>query len=104
MYSTTLVNSGVDRKLAESNVKNMLKRTETKILELHGRGGINCDANGARRNLNVKGLRASYSRTEKPAGTGGDSGHDDRRQAREMVNSLKPDFIVGNPPCTQFRN
>ena len=98
-----LVNSGVDHKIAESKVEDMLKPAETTLLEQYGRGGISRASSGARRNLNVKGLGALDLRTEKPDNTGWDfSRRDDRLQAREMVNRLKPDFMIGGPPCAPF--
>ena len=39
------------------------------FLEMHGRGGINREANGARLDLNVAGLEACDLRTNKPDGT-----------------------------------
>ena len=70
-------------------------------MEIYGRGGIMNEANGHRRNLNVKGLGALDIRTLKPHGDYWDfTKRADRREARDLVNQLDPDLIIGSPPCT----
>ena len=61
------------------------------------------EANGARRNLNIKGLGALDLRTTKPDGEGWNfARHKDRHEALQLIKRSKPDFIIGSPPCTPF--
>ena len=73
------------------------------FMELYGRGAILEASHGCRRNLNISGLDALDLRTCKKDGTPWDfNKSSDRRLAREMVESQKPTWIVGSPPCTAF--
>ena len=69
----------------------MLKPTGATLMELYGRGGINREANGARRNLNVKGLGALDLRTgsqTEPAGTSPDATTDAKPERWSPISSL----------------
>ena len=72
-------------------------------MELYGRGAIVREANGSRRDLNVKGLGALDIRTTKPDGSSWDfTRRADRQEAMALIDELNPDFIIGSPPCTPF--
>ena len=70
MLITTLVDAGVAEDVAIDRIASMVVGDDkATFLEMCGRGGINREANGARRDLNVTGLRACDLRTTKPDGT-----------------------------------
>ena len=93
-----LVKSGVEYDLAKKKVKHMLSPTEGTFLELYGRGGSTDEANGARRDLNIKCLGALDLRTRKANGSMWDfRRRANRREALEMVDKLKPSFVIGSP-------
>ena len=73
------------------------------LFEFYGHGTIVDASHGIRRNLNVNGLRALDLRTVKPNGSPWDfSLASDRQLARSMVETEKPTWIIGSPPCTFF--
>ena len=70
MLITTLVDACVAEDVAIDIVASMtVGDDKATFLEMYGRGGINREANGARRDLNVAGLGACDLRTTKPDGT-----------------------------------
>ena len=73
------------------------------FFEVYGQGNLVKASHGIRRNLNINGLRALDLRTTKPDGTPWDfSTSADRRLAKQLVETEKPTWIVGCPPCTFF--
>lgn len=104
MLITTLVDAGVAEDVAIDRVASMtIGDDKATFIEMYGCGGINREANGARRKLNVTGLGACDLRTTKPDGTPWNFlNKGDRRQAMRLVDGLKPDFVIGSPPCTPF--
>ena len=61
------------------------------------------EANGPRRALNLIGLDALDLRTCKVSGDPWDfSKKSDRDEARKLVDTKQPMWIIGNPPCTLF--
>ena len=72
-------------------------------MEIYGRGRILEAAHGCRRNLNIRGLDALDLRTCK---ANGDAWNfdlaSDRQEAIDLINTLKPTWIIGSPPCTSF--
>ena len=73
------------------------------FMEIYGRGEIMKNANGPRRALNVQGLGALDLRTFKPNGeTWNFEKRSDRNEARNLIDSLQPTWIIGSPPCTAF--
>ena len=72
------------------------------FMEMYGRT-IFDQSQIERRNLSLKGLGAFDLRTTKPNGEPWNfCTKADRKLARDMVNRLQPDWIVGAPPCTPF--
>ena len=72
-------------------------------MEVYGQGRIVEAAHGCRRNLNLHGLDALDLRTCKPDGDNWDFNRaEDRRMARDLVESRRPTWIIGSPPCTSF--
>ena len=72
-------------------------------MEVFGGGAICKEANGPRRNLNVKGLSSMDLRTCKPDGNPWNFDlREDRRLAREMIDKEEPTWLIGSPPCTAF--
>ena len=75
----------------------------TTFVEAFGRGSIIKEAAARRRNLNLKGLHAMDLRTFRSDGTPWDfSKKEHRHDARRMLASEKPDWVIGSPPCTAF--
>ena len=73
------------------------------FMEIYGRGRILEAAHGCRRNLNITGLDALDLRTSKPDGSPWNFDlPGDRREARRLVETQKPTWLVGYPPCTAF--
>ena len=73
------------------------------FFEIYGHGNLIRAAHGCRRNLNVNGLRAMDLRTCKPDGERWDfSNPADRKLAKFMVETEKPTWLIGSPPCTFF--
>ena len=73
------------------------------LFEVYGHGTIVNASHGIRRSLNVNGLRALDLRTTKPNGTPWNfSVASDGQLARSMVETEKPTWIIGSPPCTYF--
>ena len=58
-------------------------------------------ANKARRDLNLKGLRALDLHRLRPDGRPWDfTVRADRKLARELLDQDDPDWLIGSPPCT----
>ena len=95
-----LVKSGVDYDLAKTKIKQMLNPTGGTFLELYGRVGITDEANGARGDPNIRGLGALDLCPRRANGSVWDfRRRADRRKALDMVVKLKPNFVIGSPPC-----
>ena len=87
---------------AKRFIASLTDRSPT-FMELYGRGKLIEAAHGCRRNLNLHGLDALDLRTCMDDGTPWDfnnAAH--RRKARHMVETLKPTWLIGSPPCTAF--
>ena len=70
MLITALVQAGVKKDVAIDKVASMVTGPEkATLIEMYGRGGINREANRARRDLNIVGLGACDLRANKPDGT-----------------------------------
>ena len=73
------------------------------FFELYGKGNLVRASHGCRRHLHVNGLDAFDLRTMKPNGEYWDfSKSADRQLAKSMVETLKPMWVIGSPPCTFF--
>ena len=73
------------------------------FFEFYGHGTTVDASHGIRRNLNVNGLHALDLRTTKPNGVPWDfSLASDRQLARSIVETEKPTWTIGSPPCTFF--
>ena len=73
------------------------------FMEFFGRGAIVREANRARRCLNIQGLHALDLRTYRPDGHAWDFNDiKHRKDARRLVRTLKPTWVIGSPPCTAF--
>jgi len=100
----SLVLAGVDQaeaKMFAAKVTGSIK-SET-FFEVFGRGSIVEEALKNRRNLNIKGLHAMDLRTVRNDGTAWDfSKKAHRHDARRLQIQLKPDWLIGSPPCTPF--
>ena len=86
---------------ARTFVAALTDRTAT-FMEVHGGGGSEA-AHGCRRNLNVVGLDALDLRTCREDGTAWNvdlSSH--RRDARKLIETKKPTWLIGSPACTAF--
>ena len=80
---------------------NMGKPYNPTVFEVYGHGTIVDASHGLRRSLNVNGLRALDLRTTKPNGAPWDfSLASDRQLARSMIETEKPTWVIGSPPCT----
>ena len=78
-------------------------RAAATFAEVDGEGAIVDCASKARRDLNLKGLRALDLRALKPDGRPWDfTVRADRRLARELLDQDDPDWLIGSPPCTAF--
>ena len=104
MLITTLVDAGVAEDVAIDRIANMtVGDDKATFLGMYGRGGINREANAARRDLNVTGLGACDLRKTKQDGTPWNFLNKiDRRQAMKLVDELKPDFVIGSPLGTSI--
>ena len=72
-------------------------------MEIYGQGRLLEAAHGCRRNLNIQGLDALDLRTCKKDGTPWDfNSAEDRRLAKHLVETLRPTWLIGSPPCTSF--
>ena len=72
-------------------------------MELYGQGRIIEASSGCRRNLNIQGLAALDLRTHKPDGSPWDFNlASDRQLALQLLDELKPVWVIGSPPCTAF--
>ena len=72
-------------------------------MEIYGRGKIMEAAHGCRRNLNIRGLDALDLRTCMDDGTPWDFNNPEhRRRARHLVETLRPTWLIGSPPCTAY--
>ena len=92
---------GVDIVSACGFASQITKKPPVSFLELYGRGRLNELAHGRRRNINCKGLGALDLRTRRPDGTPWIfllKSH--REDALAMVMMLKPNWVIGSPPCT----
>ena len=73
------------------------------FMEFFGRGATVREANRARRCLNIQGLHALDLRTYRPDGHAWDFNNiKHRKDARRLVRTLKPTWMIGYPPCTAF--
>jgi hypothetical protein len=98
-----LVLSGADPAEARDRVNVMLGNPPTTFIEMYGRGSINLEANNSRRQLGLRGIGALDLRTTKPDGTAWDfTKRSDRREARDLIATENPDWVIGSPPCTAF--
>ena len=96
-----LVMTGADPIEAKHKVYSMMGGKPTTFMEVYGRGSINQTANQARRDLGIKGIGALDLRTAKANGEPWNlTLRSDRREARELVDKLDPEWIIGLPPCT----
>ena len=99
----SLTLAGVQPKVAAIKARDLVHPDSATFLELYGRGAICREANASRKDLNVRGLGALDLRTTKPDGSAWDfTKKSDRREARDLVRRVEPDFIIGSPPCTAF--
>ena len=81
----------------------MKSRQPVTFMEVYGGGSINHCANHSRRNLGLKGVGALDLRTTKSDGSPWDfNRREDRRLARELIDSEDPEWLIGSPPCTAF--
>ena len=79
------------------------KAADATFIEVFGRGEICKEANSRRRNLNIEGLDAFDLRTCKSDGTPWNFNRSkDRLEARQIIKTTKPTWIIGSPPCTPF--
>ena len=75
------------------------------FFELYGHGSLVNASHGCRRNLNLNGLRALDLRTTKPNGAPWNfCSASDRQLARTLVETEKPTWLIGSPPCTFSRH
>ena len=75
----------------------------TTFVEAFGRGSLIKEAAAQRRNLNLKGLHAMDLRTFRDDGAPWDfSKREHRHDARRMLATEKPHWVIGSPPCTAF--
>ena len=101
-----LVTFGVSRYDAINAVSKMTSTTAltpTTFCEVYGRGAIVKEANAARRNLNIRGLRTFDLRVQRDDGEFWDlskPGH--RRDALRIIEETDPDWVICGPPCTVF--
>ena len=94
--------SQVDAKTISGKMFAFESQEPATFMEVYGRS-IFDQAHIQRRNLNIKGLGALDFRTLKPDGQPWNfCVRADRKLARDMMNRLEPDWIVGAPPCTPF--
>ena len=94
---------GVNAVQAVAFSKSVQKRRPATFMEVYGRGGLSDLALRQRRNLNVEGLAALDLRTSKPNGQAWNFNHKaDQREALELWETLKPDWVIGSPPCTDW--
>ena len=78
-------------------------KPSTTFVEVCGEGNMMRIAGDRMRNLNITGLSALDLRTQKPNGDPWDvSKRSDRRQAYRLIRDLRPDWVIGSPPCTPF--
>ena len=79
------------------------KDVASTFIEVYGRGAIAAEANGPRRALNIEGLAALDLRTFKPNGEAWNFNlRSDRNEARALIDSKQPKWLIGSPPCTAF--
>ena len=99
-----LVNAGVDPAVAKKHCAALTGQLpEASFVELYGRGAVVDEANGPRRNLNVRGLSAFDMRTMKPTGDNWDFNKaSDRKLCLKIIGEMNPDFVIGSPPCTPW--
>ena len=93
--------AGVDATTAERVTEKMSGlRSTPSMMEVYG---TSIHAHLRRRNLNIQGLGALDIRTVKPNGEPWDfNKRSDRREVKDMINRLNPDWVIGSPPCTPF--
>lgn len=99
-----LTTAGVSEDVAKDTAEKMyaFRKQEATFIEVYGRSVFD-QSQVQRRNLNVKGLDSLDLRTVKKNGQPWNFClRADRKEARELVSKLKPDWIVGAPPCTPF--
>ena len=94
---------GVNAIKAVQYVKSITRKQPTTFMEIYGRGGLSDLAEKQRRNLNLSGLAALDLRTQKPNGEPWNfNKKSDHKEALRLYEELKPDWVVGSPPCTDF--
>ena len=105
----SFVLAGADRTDAIIHVKSLMRTSSkqtklmTTFMEIFGGGAICKEANGPRRNLNLRGLSSMDLRTSKPNGEPWNFDlREDRKLAREMIDKEEPTWLIGSPPCTAF--
>ena len=73
------------------------------FMELFGQGRVVEMSNSHRRDLNIHGLGALDLRTNRPDGVPWDFNRsEDRILARQIVETQKPTWVKGSPPCRAF--
>ena len=94
--------SNNDAQQVSSKMYAFKSEAQATFMEVYGRS-IFYQSHIQRRNLNVQGLGALDLRTTKPNGQPWDfCTKADRQLARDMLNRLQPDWVIGAPPCTPF--
>ena len=87
---------------ARRYIASLTDRSPT-FMAICGRGKLIEAAHGCRRNLNLRGLDALDLRTCMADGTPWDFNlPEHRRKARHLVETQKPTWIIGSPPCTAY--
>ena len=99
-----LIGAGTNRDAAKLFTMAIVnKDVASTFIEVYGRGAIAAEANGPRRALNIEGLAALDLRTFKPNGeTWNFNLRSDRNEARALIDSKQPKWLIGSPPCTAF--
>ena len=100
---SSLMMAGVNKTKALDITTSMNHRMPTStFVEVYGRS-IRDQSLVSRRNLNIEGLDALDLRTMKPNGEPWNfTNRSDRKRARELIDKLDPEWIIGAPPCTPW--
>ena len=93
--------AGVAKAQAQIAARQMMAlKARTTFVEAYGKS-VTDYANAHRRNLNIDGLASLDLRSPTPNGDKWDfCKASDRREARQLVKQLNPDWMIGAPPCT----
>ena len=93
--------------ISETDAKDLARRmysvtSSPSFVEVYGKS-ISDHVLHARRNLNVRGLGSLDLRSTKADGQHWDfTKKSDRREAKHMIDTQNPDWVIGAPPCTPF--